>query len=78
MKISLMQFNLSKLSKILCLIFNLLLDRHTNKHKQTYFFKGHEWVWSFNTRVLAAKYAIHSLRKLLSSTSASQHLNHPI
>lgn len=32
MKISLMQFNLSKLSKILCLIFNLLLDRHINKH----------------------------------------------
>lgn len=64
----------------MCLIFNLLLDGLTNKqtNKQMYIFKGHEWVWSFYTRVLGAKHGIHSLCKLLSSTSASQHFNCPI
>jgi len=41
-------------------------------------FKEHEWGWSFYTRVLAVKNYIHSLCKLLSSISASQHLNCPI
>lgn len=55
--------------------FYLTLRWTFKQRTKVYFIHVHECIWSFYARILATKDYIHCLCKLLSSTSASQHLN---